>query len=107
MLVKKPDDFSGAIDIPTAPAHTPSKPEVYFIKYKTQKGAAGGHSSGASAGGAVIGGGGFASGSGHASSGTSGFGDIGHAISSGSSSGIATGGTPASAYGAPGGGYHK
>lgn len=37
VLVRKPDDFSADLTIPTAAPTPPSKPEVYFIKYKTQK----------------------------------------------------------------------
>lgn len=37
VLVKKPEDI-GDIQINGQPAIQPSKPEVYFIKYKTQKG---------------------------------------------------------------------
>lgn len=47
VLVKKPDEL-GDIQVPNQPIIPPSKPEVYFIKYKTQRGAGGG----------VIGGGG-------------------------------------------------
>lgn len=36
MLVKKPDD-APEISVPTAAPTQPSKPEVYFIRYKTQK----------------------------------------------------------------------
>ena len=35
VLVKKPDE-PAPIEIPEAPVTPPSKPEVYFIKYKTQ-----------------------------------------------------------------------
>lgn len=35
VLVKKPDEI-GDVAIPTVPPTQPSKPEVYFIKYKTQ-----------------------------------------------------------------------
>nr|AYA49978.1 cuticular protein tweedle motif 3 [Leptinotarsa decemlineata] len=41
VLVKKPDDQPG-IQIPTAIPTQPSKPEVYFIRYKTQKDSSGG-----------------------------------------------------------------
>lgn len=37
VLVRKPDDLSADLTIPTAAPTKPSKPEVYFIKYKTQK----------------------------------------------------------------------
>lgn len=62
VLVKKPEDQQDII-IPTAAPTQPSKPEVYFIKYKTQKeSSGGGYSSG---GGSGIGGdsssGGFSS----------------------------------------------
>lgn len=39
VLVKKPDDVAD-INIPAIPPTQPSKPEVYFIKYKTAHGAA-------------------------------------------------------------------
>lgn len=43
VLVKKPDEQPD-IDIPTAVPTSPSKPEVYFIKYKTKKEVVGGNS---------------------------------------------------------------
>lgn len=36
MLVKRPDEQPDIV-IPTAAPTQPSKPEVYFIRYKTQK----------------------------------------------------------------------
>lgn len=36
VLVKKPED-NLVVDVPAPPATPPSKPEVYFIKYKTQQ----------------------------------------------------------------------
>uniref|UniRef100_A0A182Q283 DUF243 domain-containing protein n=1 Tax=Anopheles farauti TaxID=69004 RepID=A0A182Q283_9DIPT len=52
VLVKKPDEQQDIV-IPTPAPTQPSKPEVYFIKYKTQKESSGGVSGGgyASAGG--------------------------------------------------------
>uniref|UniRef100_A0A182N0R4 DUF243 domain-containing protein n=1 Tax=Anopheles dirus TaxID=7168 RepID=A0A182N0R4_9DIPT len=52
VLVKKPDEQQDIV-IPTPAPTQPSKPEVYFIKYKTQKESSGGVSAGgyASAGG--------------------------------------------------------
>lgn len=57
VLVKKPED-APEITIPTAAPTQPSKPEVYFIRYKTQKEAAaaiGGGISGAAIGGGISG----------------------------------------------------
>lgn len=46
MLVKKPESVADlANSIPRAPLTQPSKPEVYFIKYKAQT-EAGGHGAG-------------------------------------------------------------
>lgn len=47
VLVKKPDDQPDIV-IPTPPPTQPSKPEVYFIRYKTKKqeGSAGGYPKG-------------------------------------------------------------
>lgn len=47
VLVKRPED-QPQISIPTPAPTTPSKPEVYFIKYKTQKESGYGASSGSS-----------------------------------------------------------
>lgn len=79
MLVKKPDEI-GDIQLPQAQATQPSKPEVYFIKYKTQHGG----------GGAAIGGGisASSSASGSAISSSSiGFGGNGGSVGHGSGSG--------------------
>ncbi|XP_055536139.1 rRNA 2'-O-methyltransferase fibrillarin-like [Wyeomyia smithii] len=85
VLVKKPDDQQDII-IPTPAPTQPSKPEVYFIKYKTQKESSGGYSGnvGASFGADISG----SVGGGH---------DSGHAedIGSGHSA-------PAAQYGPPG-----
>ncbi|KAK9880939.1 hypothetical protein WA026_013270 [Henosepilachna vigintioctopunctata] len=69
VLVKKPED-APEISIPTAAPTQPSKPEVYFIRYKTQKETSGGGSigggiigGGGSIGGGVIGGGSIGGGS--------------------------------------------
>lgn len=80
MLVKKPDEI-GDIQLPQAQATQPSKPEVYFIKYKTQHG-----------GGASIGGGISSSASGSAISSQSiGFGGNGGAVGGGGSAQISSG----------------
>lgn len=50
VLVKKPDE-QGPLSIPNQPLTPPSKPEVYFIKYKTQQGAAQAQAGGYSGGG--------------------------------------------------------
>lgn len=41
VLVKKPDEI-GDVQIPAIPPTQPSKPEVYFIKYKTSNQSSGG-----------------------------------------------------------------
>lgn len=79
VLVKKPEAPQDIV-IPTSAPTQPSKPEVYFIKYKTQK----------EAGGAV--GGDYA--------GDSGI--IGSDIQGGSNLGVSAGGIPSSQYGPPG-----
>jgi len=74
VLSRKPDDLpvggpaGGAADV-----FKPSKPEVYFIKYKAQTGAAaGGNAGGAGgAGGAVFGDAGFGGGAGNGGAGVS------------------------------------
>jgi hypothetical protein len=55
VLVKKPEEQQDIV-IPTAAPTQPSKPEVYFIKYKTQKEQGGASFGGASAGGSSFGG---------------------------------------------------
>ncbi|KAL9695262.1 hypothetical protein quinque_014547 [Culex quinquefasciatus] len=57
VLVKKPDEQQDIV-IPDPAPTQPSKPEVYFIKYKTQKESSGGSGgyAGASAGGSSFGG---------------------------------------------------
>lgn len=83
VLVKKPDD-APEISIPTAAPTQPSKPEVYFIRYKTQKETTGGSS---------------------AIGESTGLGAIGSSISTGSSSTSISGGSagrPAPSYGPPG-----
>lgn len=91
VLVKKPEEQQELI-IPTAAPTQPSKPEVYFIKYKTQKESSGGYASG---------GGSFASSGGDAS----GL-DLGGSSGSGFSSGGGDFGpapqNPQSSYGPPG-----
>ncbi|XP_047533106.1 acanthoscurrin-1 isoform X2 [Vanessa atalanta] len=124
VLVKKPDEQPD-ITIPTAAPTQPSKPEVYFIKYKTQKegGSIGGGAIGGGIGGGIIGGGiggsgiggGISGGSigsgisgGSISGGSIGGGSIGggHGIGSGIGSGIGGGhgssGSVSSSYGPPG-----
>ncbi|XP_053685443.1 uncharacterized protein LOC128735013 [Sabethes cyaneus] len=93
VLVKKPDEQQDII-IPTPAPTQPSKPEVYFIKYKTQKESGGGFSGNVGAGfGADISG---SIGGGH-DSGISGGGHGGDDLSSGHG---AT--APAAQYGPPG-----
>lgn len=57
VLVKKPEE-APEINIPQPVPTQPSKPEVYFIRYKTQKGAGGGGGFGGGGGGGFGGGGG-------------------------------------------------
>lgn len=83
VLVKKPDD-AAELSIPTAAPTQPSKPEVYFIRYKTQKETIA---------------------SSPAVGESSGLGAIGSSISTSSSSTSATGGNvgrPSPSYGPPG-----
>ncbi|XP_055523931.1 uncharacterized protein LOC129717790 [Wyeomyia smithii] len=85
VLVKKPDEQQ-ELSIPELAPVPPSKPEVYFIKYKANRGGAqlGSSSSGS----------GFASALGST------------AVSSGGSSSVSGGGSlPHTQYGAPGGGH--
>jgi Domain of unknown function (DUF243) len=96
VLSKKPDDLvQGDAPGVAAPAFTPSKPEVYFIKYKAQSGASSG-GNGGGFGGAGGAGGGF---------GGSGFGGSagGASFDAGSISGGASfsGSGPHSSYGVP------
>lgn len=91
VLVKKPEEQQELI-IPTAAPTQPSKPEVYFIKYKTQKESSGGSYAGAQDFGGSIGGGDLGIGGGSSS--------IGSNIAD-----ISTGGIPQSSYGPPGGKY--
>ncbi|XP_050099332.1 uncharacterized protein LOC126579779 [Anopheles aquasalis] len=99
VLVKKPEQL-GDITLPSPAIAKPSKPEVYFIKYKTNSeggNAAAFANAGASAvagAGAAAGGLGLLSSSGVASSSASAGASSGHAHS------------PANTYGAPGGGSH-
>ncbi|XP_065090392.1 pupal cuticle protein 36a-like [Ochlerotatus camptorhynchus] len=102
VLVKKPDD-QGDINIPQLPALPPSKPEVYFIKYKANRGG----SSGAGAIGGGIGGaiggaiGGVSSGGGQSISHGHGFdASLGSGASSGASTHV-SGSVPHTEYGAP------
>lgn len=91
VLVKKPDAPQDIV-IPTITPTQPSKPEVYFIKYKTQKeqGGAGGYAGNA---------GNFGGSSGGDFSGSSSIGDD---ISHSSNLGVSAGGVPSSQYGPPG-----
>jgi len=91
VLVKKPED-QPQITIPTVAPTAPSKPEVYFIKYKTQKEAGGGYA--ASSGSSY---------SGPTSSGGYSGDSIGHSgVSSLSSSGPGSSyASPSSSYGSP------
>ncbi|XP_053678722.1 pupal cuticle protein 36a [Anopheles nili] len=95
VLVKKPDDQQDIV-IPTAAPTQPSKPEVYFIKYKTQKESSVGASSG-----------GFASAAGFGAdlSGSLAGGDLGGhgSLVGGDLGGHGSGATaPAAQYGPPG-----
>lgn len=113
VLVKKPEDQPDIV-VPTAAATPPSKPEVFFIKYKTQKQAVGGGSigvadSGISAGGISTGGSVISDVSGI--SGISGIGGTGVGGGSFDSDSISVadlarsgpaGGSPAPKYGPPG-----
>ncbi|KAJ8949289.1 hypothetical protein NQ318_006712 [Aromia moschata] len=56
VLVKKPEDAAD-ITIPTAAPTQPSKPEVYFIRYKAKSEVTGGGAVGGGAGGVIAGGG--------------------------------------------------
>lgn len=91
VLVKKPEEQQDIV-IPTAAPTQPSKPEVYFIKYKTQKESQGGYPSsiGGGSGGLDL------SGPGPIGGGGSGI-DFGNG--GGSSS---HGGSPSTQYGPPG-----
>lgn len=89
VLVKKPDDQQDIV-IPTPAPTQPSKPEVYFIKYKTQK-------DGGSGGGS----GGYDSGSGGIGGGSGGGGSGGYDLGGGSGGGSG-GGAPSTNYGPPG-----
>lgn len=54
VLVKKPEEQQDIV-IPTAAPTQPSKPEVYFIKYKTQKeSSAGGYPAGGTSSGSGL-----------------------------------------------------
>jgi hypothetical protein len=89
-LVKKPEEQQDIV-IPTAAPTQPSKPEVYFIKYKTQKEAGGAGIGAVDSGfgaGSDLGSSGFGGDAGFGSSGSSNFGSSGSSSfgSSGSSS---------------------
>jgi hypothetical protein len=94
VLVKKPEEQQDIV-IPTAAPTQPSKPEVYFIKYKTQKEQGGASFGGASAGGSSFGG--------------ADLGSIGGGSDFSSGSGVSAGGAdfggapvnPQSSYGPP------
>ncbi|KAF5278074.1 hypothetical protein FQR65_LT03590 [Abscondita terminalis] len=120
VLVKKPDDIAD-ISIPSIAPVQPTKPEVYFIRYKTQSQGGGGvgggvvgGSTGNIGGGVVSGGNGIISSGGGSISGvgssggiiTSGGGsgiDIGSSISGGSiGGGSISGGGLSTNYGPPG-----
>ncbi|KAJ8977683.1 hypothetical protein NQ317_000447 [Molorchus minor] len=117
VLVKKPDDAAD-ITIPTAAPTQPSKPEVYFIRYKAKSEVTGGGAIGAgglSGGGAIgggVGGGSIGGGIGGGSIGggigggslVGGLSGGGISTSSGSSSSstLTGGGSPSTQYGPPG-----
>lgn len=92
--MKKPEEQQDIV-IPTAAPTQPSKPEVYFIKYKTQKEQGGASFGGASAGGSSFGG--------------ADLGSIGGGSDFSSGSGVSAGGAdfggapvnPQSSYGPP------
>lgn len=92
VLVKKPEEQQDIV-IPTQAPTQPSKPEVYFIKYKTQKESSGGsgYASGSGASSIGLGGGHGGDLGGHSG------GDIGS-----SGSGIDIGSGPSAQYGPPG-----
>uniref|UniRef100_A0A182IMM9 DUF243 domain-containing protein n=1 Tax=Anopheles atroparvus TaxID=41427 RepID=A0A182IMM9_ANOAO len=101
VLVKKPDEQQDIV-IPTPAPTQPSKPEVYFIKYKTQKESSGG----ASSGGYATGGGFVGDLSGGGVGGVLGGGDLGgHGVGGGDLGGHGGGSgasAPAAQYGPPG-----
>lgn len=113
VLVKKPEEIS--FDAPAAqPALAPTKPEVYFIKYKTQKeagaplfggAASGGSGFGPSSGGQSFGGSGNGGSSFGPSSGGQSFGGSGNGGSSfgPSTGGQSFGGSDAPSFGGAGG----
>ncbi|CAG9857460.1 unnamed protein product [Phyllotreta striolata] len=90
VLVKRPEEAAEVV-APTAAPAAPSKPEVYFIRYKAKSEAIGGGATG----GGIIGGGNIGGGS---------TGGIISTGSSGSSSTLVSGGggRPAAQYGPPG-----
>lgn len=99
VLVKKPED-QPQITIPTPAPTTPSKPEVYFIKYKTQK-ESGGYSSASGAGFSGASGAGFSGASGAGYSGVSAAGFSGSSESAGHSAVSLASSAPGSSYGVP------
>ncbi|KAF5286124.1 hypothetical protein FQA39_LY16407 [Lamprigera yunnana] len=101
VLSKKPDDVAD-ITIPSIAPAPPIKPEVYFIRYKTQSNAGGsviggGSIGGSSGGGIISGGGGFIA---DVGSGISGSGNISGGLISGGISSV--GGGLSTSYGPPG-----
>jgi Domain of unknown function (DUF243) len=96
VLVKKPEEQQDVI-IPTAAPTQPSKPEVYFIKYKTQKeqGGAGGFSGASSGGFSGASSGGFSGASSGGFSGSDIGADLGGSSGGFSSSGSDFGAAPA------------
>lgn len=90
VLVKKPEEQQEIV-IPTAAPTQPSKPEVYFIKYKTQKeSGGGGYAAAGNPSGGSFGSSGGSFGNSGASFGSSGssFGSSGASFGSSSSSGL-------------------
>lgn len=119
VLVKRPDD-QPSLTVNAARPSAPSKPEVYFIRYKTQSGGAGpGSSGGLSSGGVSAGGSGsgpainlgssgagpsFSGGPGSSGGYSTGSG-VGPTSGSGSSLSSLSGGSgPSTSYGVPGSG---
>ncbi|XP_066259646.1 uncharacterized protein [Euwallacea similis] len=92
VLVKKPEDVAD-ITLPTAAPTAPSKPEVYFIRYKARSEATASASAGAVAGSTGIGSGQQIIGGGSG---------IGSTLNIGTSGSSLSVGSPATSYGPPG-----
>lgn len=104
VLVKKPDEVAD-ITIPTAAPTAPSKPEVYFIRYKAKSEVAGGAAAGGAAAGSQLSGGGNSASLSlsSASSATSQFNAASSlSLSTGDSSSSVSVARPQTSYGPPG-----